>query len=290
MDEFNGLFQAYLQLDSYQAFNYIHSMETHNFSLELVFILKYQLLSTYKNFFYVKLEEGDEYAFFDPNTKIVVINEYSLFGPDFKEEEIIKESKNVNDYAMPLSMNFLHENGGHYKFKIKNHNFNSSYIYFRGLKIELELANYNSIIVGESGRIIENFICKDKNIIKILSSLIIFGEFFKIEYFNKKDFKNLIRGVIQKYNSSKCKDNIEINNVIETVNKTEKNYNNNDIFNALKNTNHFVKIGDIIINIEKFKRNALITDDEKKESFKRYSLNRKKKLNDLKKRRVNNNY
>ena len=184
----------------------------------------------------------------------------------------------------------MHENGGHYKFKIKNHNFNSSYIYFRGLKIELELANYNSIIVGESGRIIENFICKDKNIIKILSSLIIFGEFFKIEYFNKKDFKNLIRGVIQKYNSSKCKDNIEINNVIETVNKTEKNYNNNDIFNALKNTNHFVKIGDIIINIEKFKRNALITDDEKKESFKRYSLNRKKKLNDLKKRRVNNNY
>ena len=290
LDEFNGLFQAYLQLDSYQAFNYIHSMETHNFSLELVFILKYQLLSTYKNFFYVKLEEGDEYAFFDPNTKIAVINEYSLFGPDFKEEEIIKESKNVNDYAMPLSMNFLHENGGHFKFKIKNHNFNSSYIYFRGLKIELELANYNSIIVGESGRIIENFICKDKNIIKILSSLIIFGEFFKIEYFNKKDFKNLIRGVIQKYNSSKCKDNIEINNVIETVNKTEKNYNNNDIFNALKNTNHFVKIGDIIINIEKFKRNALITDDEKKESFKRYSLNRKKKLNDLKKRRVNNNY
>ena len=275
LNEYSALFQAYLQLDSYQSFNYIHSMQTHNFSLELVFILKHQLLSTYNDFFYVKTEINDENVYFDSNTKIVVINEYELFGPNFKEEEIIQNQKNVNDYAMSLSMNFLRENDGRYKYKIKNHIFNQSLIYFRGLKIELNISNYSSIIIGESGRIIENFICKNRDIIKLLSKVLIFGEFFKKEYFDQKDFKNLIKAVTQKYNSFQNKKN-----------KTEsKNYNINNIFNESKNS---VKVGDIIIDVEKYKRNISITSDEKKASFKKYLQQRKKKLNDLQKRKVNN--
>ena len=275
LNEYSALFQAYLQLDSYQSFNYIHSMQTHNFSLELVFILKHQLLSTYNDFFYVKTEINDENVYFDSNTKIVVINEYELFGPNFKEEEIIQNQKNVNDYAMSLSMNFLRENDGRYKYKIKNHIFNQSLIYFRGLKIELNISNYSSIIIGESGRIIENFICKNRDIIKLLSKVLIFGEFFKKEYFDQKDFKNLIKEVIQKYNSFQNKKN-----------KTEsKNYNINNIFIESKNS---VKVGDIIIDVEKYKRNISITSDEKKASFKKYLQQRKKKLNDLRKRKVNN--
>ena len=275
LNEYSALFQAYLQLDSYQSFNYIHSMQTHNFSLELVFILKHQLLSTYNDFFYVKTEKSDENVHFDRNTKIVVINEYELFGPNFKEEEIIQNQKNVNDYAMSLSMNFLRENDGRYKYKIKNHIFNQSLIYFRGLKIELNIANYSSIIIGESGRIIENFICKNRDIIKLLSQVLIFGEFFKKEYFIQKDFKNLIKAVTQKYNSFQNKKN-----------KTEsKNYSINNIFNESKNS---VKVGDIIIDVEKYKRDISITSDEKKASFQKYLQQRKKKLNDLQKRKVNN--
>ena len=275
LNEYSALFQAYLQLDSYQSFNYIHSMQTHNFSLELVFILKHQLLSNYNDFFYVKTEINDENVCFDSNTKIVVINEYELFGPNFKEEEIIQNQKNVNDYAMSLSMNFLRENDGRYKYKIKNHIFNQSLIYFRGLKIELNISNFSSIIIGESGRIIENFICKNRDIIKLLSKVLIFGEFFKKEYFDQKDFKNLIKAVTQKYNSFQNKKN-----------KTEsKNYNINNIFNESKNS---VKVGDIIIDVEKYKRNISITSDEKKASFKKYLQQRKKKLNDLRKRKVNN--
>ena len=275
LNEYSALFQAYLQLDSYQSFNYIHSMQTHNFSLELVFILKHQLLSTYNDFFYVKTEKSDENVYFDSNTKIVVINEYELFGPNFKEEEIIQNQKNVNDYAMSLSMNFLRENDGRYKYKIKNHIFNQSLIYFRGLKIELNISNYSSIIIGESGRIIENFICKNRDIIKLLSKVLIFGEFFKKEYFDQKDFNNLIKAVTQKYNSFQNKKN-----------KTEsKNYNINNIFNESKNS---VKVGDIIIDVEKYKRNISITSDEKKASFQKYLQQRKKKLNDLQKRKVNN--
>ena len=275
LNEYSALFQAYLQLDSYQSFNYIHSMQTHNFSLELVFILKHQLLSTYNDFFYVKTEINDENVYFDSKTKIVVINEYELFGQNFKEEEIIQNQKNVNDYAMFLSMNFLRENDGRYKYKIKNHIFNQSLIYFRGLKIELNISNYSSIIIGESGRIIENFICKNRDIIKLLSKVLIFGEFFKKEYFAQKDFKNLIIAVTQKYNSFQNKKN-----------KTEsKNYNINNIFNESKNS---VKVGDIIIDVEKYKRDISITSDEKKASFQKYLQQRKKKLNDLQKRKVNN--
>ena len=98
------------------------------------------MLSTYNDFFYAKKEINDENVYFDSNTKIVVINEYELFGPNFKEEEIIQNQKNVNDYAMFLSMNFLRENDGRYKYKIKNHIFNQSLIYFRGLKIELNIS------------------------------------------------------------------------------------------------------------------------------------------------------
>ena len=285
LNEYSALFQAYLQLDSYQSFNYIHSMETPSFSLELVFILKHQLLSTYNDFFYVKMEKSDESAYFEGNTKIVVINEYELFGPDFKEEEIIKNQKNVNDYAMSLSMNFLHENDGHFKFKIKNNIINQSLIYFRGLKIEIELENYNGIIIGESGRIIENFICKDKVIIKLLSEVLIFGEFFKKEYFDKKDFKNLIKAVIEKYNSSQNKNNIIKNNITKCIDQPEKNFNINNKFNELENVKGFVKVGDIIIDVEKYKRNISITGEEKKASFGRYLQQRKTKKNDLQKRK-----
>ena len=109
----------------------------------------------------------------------------------------------------------------------------------------------------------------------ILSKVLIFGEFFKKEYFDQKDFKNLIKAVTQKYNSFQNKKN-----------KTEsKNYSINNIFNESKNS---VKVGDIIIDVEKYKRNISITSDEKKASFKKYLQQRKKKLNDLRKRKVNN--
>lgn len=115
LNEFNALFQAYLQLDSYQSYNYIFSRITHNFSLEMIFMLKYQLLSTYDKFFYIKRKDGNEFAYLDSKTKITVINEYTSFGKTFKEDEIgknTKDTKRIKDYAMPLSLHFMHKNGG----------------------------------------------------------------------------------------------------------------------------------------------------------------------------------
>lgn len=192
LNEFNALFQAYLQLDSYQSYNYIFNMKTHNFSLELVFMTKYHLLSTYDNFFYIKKKKGDEFTYLDYKTKITVINEYMSFGDNYKEDDIIKDPKRINDYAMPLSIHFMHENGGHNKFELKSNNFSPSYVYFRGLNIEIEVSytDYEKgILSGESGRMIENFICTVKIIIRLISTKFIFGEFLNKEYFNKRDFK-----------------------------------------------------------------------------------------------------
>ena len=287
LNEFSALFQAYLELDSYHAYNYIHNTITYNFSLELLFMIKYQLLSTYDKFFYVKRNKGNEFAYLESKTKITVINEYESFGENFKEKDIIKDPKKVNDYAMPLSFHFMHENGGHNKYDLKNEYFNPSCIYFRGLKIEIEARYHQGILIGESGRMIENFICDDKEIIQHLSTKFIFGEFFKKEYFNKKDFKNFISHIKQKLQANK--DKKEENYIIQTSSQNKKNYSNNRKFEELNEEPRFVQIGDMVLDVKKIKRNALITEEEKKESFKNYLLAKQKKYRDLKKIRNENN-
>ena len=286
LDEFNAFFQAYLQLDSYQSFNYIHNMETYSFSLELVFMIKYHLLFTYDKFFYVKREKGNEFAYLDTNTKITVINEYKSFGPNFDEKEISSNPEKAKNYAFPLSLHFLHENNGHYKYDLKNDNFNASCLYFKGLKIQLETEVFDNILIGENGRMIENFISENKIIIQILSTKLIFGEFLKKEYFDKKDFKKLINNIIQKLESNKEENIVEKNNTIQTSHQAEKNI---KVFQESNDQHHLVQIGDMILNINKVKRNALVSKQEKEESFKKCVLNRQKKLRILKKIRKENN-
>ena len=115
---------------------------------------------------------------------------------------------------------------------------------------------------------IENFICDDKEIIQHLSTKFIFGEFFKKEYFNKKDFKNLISCIKQK---------------LQANNQNKKNYSNNRKFEELNEEPRFVQIGDMVLDVKKIRRNALITEEEKKESFKNYLLAKQKKYRALKK-------
>ena len=60
------------------------------------------------------------------------------------------------------------------------------------LKIQLETEVFDNMLIGENGRMIENFISENKIIIQILSTKLIFGEFLKKEYFDKKDFKKYV--------------------------------------------------------------------------------------------------
>ena len=289
LNEFHPFFQAYLQLDSYKAYNYIHSMETHSFSLELVFMIKYQLLSTFENFFFVKREKNDKYSFIHNNTKITVINELTTLGENYDESEIINDINKAKNYAMPLYVDFLHEKGGHHKYSLKNKDDISPCIYFRGLKAEIEV-NYiykkGSLIDGESGKIIENFICKEKKIIQALSSKLIFGELLDNKYFGGKDFTQLINAVKNKLKMEEEKEKNKIKNYHarekQNVDREVNNINNNDSLLEFPSSGI---IGDVILNINRIKRNITMSNEEKEVIYKENILNRKMKIIELKKKR-----
>lgn len=202
LDEFSPLFQAYLQMDSYKSYNYINQRESHTFSMELIFMMRYQLLSAYENFFFIKRKNDIEYASLDINTGVTIINEKTLFGDNYRENKVIINNKIAKNYAMPISINFLHEKSGHYKYMIKNHQLIPPLIYYKGLKIKLEVVYKEECFIGESGEIIEDFICDDKSIINELLTNFIYGELLKKEYFGQKNFKNLINAIKEKLEKS----------------------------------------------------------------------------------------
>lgn len=284
MNEFSALFQAYLQLDSYVAFNYIHTKQTHTFSLELNFMVKYQLLSTYDDFVFVKREKSDEYALIDYETKITVINITRSFGENFDVYDEINDLNIAKNYAFPLSLHFMHEKSGHYKYSLKNKGFECPCIYYRGLKIEFEVSHFykEKKVYGESGIIIENFICKDKFIIHELSSNFIFGEFLEKEYFNGKDFTKLINAVTLKLN--KC----------QSVNDKQKSSSNRinadkiEKFNEsqeLLNLSPFIKVGDVELNINRIEKNINMSKEEKQKIDKQNLLDKINKIKNLKKKK-----
>ena len=204
LHEFSPLFQAYLQLDSYKAYNYIHQNDSHSFSMELIFMMKYQLLSTYEQFFYIINEQNDEYAHLDNKTKITVLNQLTIFGENFDEDDITN-TEMVYNYAMPISIHFLHEKSGHYKYLLKNRYSRPPLFYFKGFKIKVKIDYFEGNFVGESGLIIQDFICDDEKIINELLTNFIYGNLLKKKYFGERDFKNLNEAVKKQIEENKIK-------------------------------------------------------------------------------------
>ena len=292
LNEFHTLFQAYLQLDSYKAYNYLYSDETYTFSLESEFMIKKQLLSTYEDFFFIKRENNNQYSLIDKKTSITIINELKTFGDNYEEKKVLNDPKEAKNYAVQVSIDFLHEKSGHHKFSLKNRNDISPCIYFRGLKIEFEIVHiYKEGLLwgGETGRIIENFICKDKIIIEALSSLPNFGEFLEDKYFQEKDFISLIEGVKKKINYNKNKENIKssyadvYNNNANGYDKVLTNFNNKRYISLDLPPSGI--IGDVIIDVDTIKRHITLSNEEKEAIDKENIINKSKRLLNLKKRK-----
>ena len=274
LDEFSTLFQAYLQIKSYKAFNYIHSEQDHTFSLELPFMLKTQLLFTFDEFFFITNRDNNEYAFLDVKTRITVINELKTLGKDFKENLVTKKMKEAKNYAFPITICFMHEKESHYKFSLKNYKDIVTGIYYRELKAEIEINKIDkegNILIGESGGIIENFICKDKYILESLITKHIFGEFLDKKYFEGKDFKLLIYGV-----KEKLKNYSENKKAIKDIKDKNKMENDNKNFpNSDKNKKKLHSIPPREMNclkydqkeIEEIKRKMNMTKDEINEIY-----------------------
>ena len=137
LNEYNPLFQAYLQLCSFEAYNYIHKGKSYIFSLAMNFMIKHKLLSAYEAFFIIKKKSSKEYSYLDDKTKITVINEVSIFNDNKKDintiNDDIDEAKNC---AIPIVLNFFREKCRYFKFLLKNDYKSSPVIFFKGLKTE----------------------------------------------------------------------------------------------------------------------------------------------------------
>ena len=157
INEFSILFSGFLQLDSYVCYNFLHNMNSYTYSLELLFMLKFQLKSAYEDFYYIKVFIDD---------KIIVINEVEIFGEGYKDISLITDLSESKNCALPISMSFLHEGNSHKMFK-KNKRNKSPIIYFQGMKTEMIFQdNYlGPERKGESGGMIEKYISTESNLV-----------------------------------------------------------------------------------------------------------------------------
>ena len=218
LDEFSRSFAAYLQIDSYIMYNYLKKENSYTFSLELLFIMKYLLLSNYEDFIFTSRQQSDEYAYNTHNENITVLNEANLFSINCNKLKKINDINESKNYAIPISFEFRHENNSHQKKNRKNRNSLSPFLFYRDgkfVKIQVyrKLEDNTIIEKGESGRMVESFICEEKSVINDFKKLHIFGELYNFKYFIKKDFSELITNMkrIKLKNTGKNRDQKQSN-------------------------------------------------------------------------------
>jgi len=197
LTEFSRLFCAYLQIDSYILYNYLKSKKSFSFSLELLFIMKFILLSNYEDFIFTTKEHSDEFAYNSSNENITVINEANVFTNNvqvsIKKVNEIEVSKNL---AFPLSMEFRHEKNSHQKRNNKNIKSFSPFLFYRdGNFVEIKeekKIDGKTVVKGEAGRMVESFLDTNTSVILELKAFHIFGDLLDYKYFIGKDFSSLI--------------------------------------------------------------------------------------------------
>ena len=236
LKEFSRYFPAYLQLGSYIMFNYYKGEMSYTFSLELLFIMKYLLLSNYEDFAFTTSEKSDEFSYNTEVENITVINEnnlFKLFNNNYKNIFQIKNIEEAKHFALPISFEFRHEKNVHQKRNNKNRNILSQKLYYKDGKIEriektIKLDNDKVVTKEESSILMDNYLSADRDIVLELKLLPFFGELLNYKYFVEKDFSKLLKNMkeIKDNNIAYKKSNIdlkyEIYHNIENLEKVKK--------------------------------------------------------------------
>ena len=224
------LFQPFLLLDSYIMdsiqtninFSFIKILKpAYSISMLTVEIIKDHLRKTIKNYFFVLEKQGEHnrkyYVSIKKFSNLIIYNENILLCDsnydkmyELSEEDIIIKPEIINNYAFILNLENLHENFAHIKELILNikkspilyfdRNLNFAYIY-----------HYETEEYGESGRLIEAFICRENLIDEIKKNIYEMGDFLKVDYYVGKDFKRLIDGFINIFKNYKLEEKKELN-------------------------------------------------------------------------------
>ena len=151
-----------VELNSKYTKNYNISIKD-KFSQEINIItieeLKNHLLSLVPNKFYAAYHDSNNYSYFEPISKNIIMNEKSIFQyMEEKKIKIIFERKDENgNYTLTVLTLIFHESFGHAKIRIEDPNsFSPLKFNYKGFLISLMDNNNN--YYQESGRIIEKFL------------------------------------------------------------------------------------------------------------------------------------
>jgi len=118
-------------------------------------------------------------ANYDQNSKIMLLNENRLFNLDsqilsqiFKQDDDLKEI-----YILPIIIEILHELFAHGKKRLIDNNSHSPEEYrdskynFKRCKITKKIEEFRIIDYPESGKVLENYISEDRNIMRWLKKI-----------------------------------------------------------------------------------------------------------------------
>ena len=215
----SALTKGFMQLDSYILKNYFIIDESvrneKNYSLinEPIQLMKYHLLLNYENFIIIKYKNKYKNkvmnAYQDNSNRVTFINEKKIFD-EYNSEKLIGK-----DNALPISIEFLHENF-HSKKNSRNIDEKTSLTFFKDNEKKL-------LEKQEDGRYIESILGDNKFISDLKNPKKKLGNLMKIEYFTDENFDNL---------HEKYQELIKINN-----NNSENESENEDIDYDKNNTN-----------------------------------------------------
>ena len=260
LTEFSRFFAAYLHIDSYIMYNYLKKEPSYTFSLELLFVMKFLLLSNYEDFIFTTNEISDSLAYNADNENITVINQNKMFKRNIVFQRNF-DSKTSMDLAFPISLEFRHEKNCHKKKNHKNSKYLSPFLFYRDgkfekIKTEVEIEG-KIIKKGESGRLVESFLTTDETELLNLKNVHIFGELLDNKLFIGRDFDNL-RNKMKEIMQNKKKQKIsEPETEYKPLDKIEKKI---EISNEVISKNYtkeleaegIVRFGDIHYTKEKF--------------------------------------
>jgi len=213
--ESSRLFMGYLELDSYILYNFINdNKKSYSLSIEPLFVVKNHLLQNYEGFFLTDADPKDKvYAKSMIDERITILNVRNIFEfsiLDLNKIDEIKATHALKNHAFAITMEFRHENNGHQKKNQKNKRALSPMYYFDKEKIKKIEYIKNGKEQGEDGRLIENLIDEDRNVILSLQADIIYGDLLDVNLFIKSDFKELKEKMTEIKNSpNKFKDSFE---------------------------------------------------------------------------------
>ena len=214
LDEKSRLFIPFLQLDSYILYNFCMDADSYTLSLEPLILTKKHLLSSYDDFIFTCKQKATKtrklYAFQTVKTDLTTINEYCLF---FENNNCDSDVIMGNDYAVPISLELLHERNGHSKKNKKNRrNLTPLYFYKKNKMKKISKNsqdNNNSEEKGEAGLLVEYFIrYKKSQLIELLRTKLVLGNLINnVNLFLNENFEELSN---------------EINNLIKIKKEDEK--------------------------------------------------------------------